>query len=1175
MLSAMKDVPAIVARIVFCILYLLISPSGAAGPEISPQTEPDRHAEADTPVSPSKDIEPSTDADQVTAKQIETLKQQVADASDLDEESRRKLSELCDNALADLQRTNELQTSSERFSRLRQEAARMLADLKVELESPVAVTHPQIPEGATIAQLDELQKQTQKDLEAAQQTLQQLEAEPTRRAERTARIPEEINDAEARLSELREALSASAPETQTLSERASRLSRLTQKQRLEVRLQHNQEEKLYYAATAELLPLQRDQAAREVSRQQELVKFWQSRITQARRLEAEKMEQLADRARQQASQLHPLIQELAQENSVLTKQQRSLVERIDATAERAKLIAVQLDALQKDYEALQRRLGDEQQVTHVMGALLLTRRSKIPDVTENIRLIRSRLDEIAQAQLDGITYEDAWTELRDVPRYTETLIGTYQPPIPQQRFAEVEIGATEYLSDRREILRKLADATIDYLEILVQLDADERALIEQADQYQAYIEERILWVKTVPLFRAETIGLLAEGTRWLFSKDNWGLLGKGLAQDLRSNWSVYGLVLLAAAVLFLFQARLVGALKKLSEKTQQVYSDSIKHTIKAIPLTAILSAPGSLLLGLLSWRISGLDEATRFSESITVGLAESAWVLFCLVLTGHFFRPNGLARIHFGMDTDAVRHIKQTTGWFTLPVVFLIFIIGSLDGQGAVDSAYRDTLGRTAYLLCLILVSLYLAITLKPSGPLLGRFLETHPNGWLSRLRYVWYPLICVVPLLIGVVALRGYYYGAELLTDKLRLTLMMSLAIGFAYAILIRWLLVTQKVLLVKEQRRQIAEALKKHAEAANKDRSSSQDIPVAEPAESPEDIIAAISQQTRRLLRAMVTLSLLGGIWWVWHPILGTLGGELNVELWSTTTAGGEVISIGLINLAMAILIFVVTMIFTVNIPGLLEIAVLQRLPLDAATRFAITTLTRYIIVVVGLSLTFGKLGIGWSKIQWLVAAVSVGLGFGLQEIFANFISGIMILFAQPIRVGDIVTVDNVSGTVTKISIRATTITDWDRKEYLVPNKEFITGRLLNWTLSNPINRVVIPVGVAYGSDVELALKTLTHVAKKHPDVMPEPAPLVTFEGFGDSTLNLVLRCYLPNLDRRLSVISELHSQIDAAFRQANLEIAFPQQDLHIRSIDQDVLLQTSLRHSQTGTPSERPEA
>jgi potassium efflux system protein len=171
-------------------------------------------------------------------------------------------------------------------------------------------------------------------------------------------------------------------------------------------------------------------------------------------------------------------------------------------------------------------------------------------------------------------------------------------------------------------------------------------------------------------------------------------------------------------------------------------------------------------------------------------------------------------------------------------------------------------------------------------------------------------------------------------------------------------------------------------------------------------------------------------------------------------------------------------------------------------------------------------------------------------LQEIFANFVSGLIILFERPVRIGDVVTIDNVTGSVSRIQIRATTITDWDRKEYIVPNKEFVTGKLLNWTLSDKTNRIVVRVGVAYGTDTEKVLAILQEIADEHPLILKDPPPIVAFEGFGDSTLDLVLRCFLPNLDNRLKVVTQLHVTIDRRFREAGIDIAFPQRDVHIRS-------------------------
>jgi potassium efflux system protein len=256
----------------------------------------------------------------------------------------------------------------------------------------------------------------------------------------------------------------------------------------------------------------------------------------------------------------------------------------------------------------------------------------------------------------------------------------------------------------------------------------------------------------------------------------------------------------------------------------------------------------------------------------------------------------------------------------------------------------------------------------------------------------------------------------------------------------------------------------------------------------------------------------------------------------------------SVTLIDLCVAILVAVVTVAAARNVPSLIEIVLRQRQTVTAGNRLALATLTRYTIAAIGIGVTLSIIGVNWSKLQWLIAALGVGIGFGLQEIVANFISGLIILMERPIRVGDLVTVGESSGTVTRVQIRATTIRTWDRQELLVPNKEFITARVLNWSLSDEIIRIFFHVGVAYGSDVEKALQLIEEAANEHPDVLSDPAPLVTFEEFGDNSLNLGLRCFVASLDIRLETATSLHRAINRKFAEAGIVIAFPQRDIHL---------------------------
>ena len=166
------------------------------------------------------------------------------------------------------------------------------------------------------------------------------------------------------------------------------------------------------------------------------------------------------------------------------------------------------------------------------------------------------------------------------------------------------------------------------------------------------------------------------------------------------------------------------------------------------------------------------------------------------------------------------------------------------------------------------------------------------------------------------------------------------------------------------------------------------------------------------------------------------------------------------------------------------------LSRLNLAQGSAYAATTLLSYAIAAIGFVATLSTLGVSWDKLQWLVAALSLGIGFGMQEIFANFISGLIILFERPVRIGDTVTIGALSGTVSRIQIRATTITDFDRKEIIVPNKTFVTDQLINWSLTDTVTRVVINLGLAYETDLPLARKLIMQAVEDNARVLREPA-------------------------------------------------------------------------------------
>src|SRR5690606_17953363 len=236
--------------------------------------------------------------------------------------------------------------------------------------------------------------------------------------------------------------------------------------------------------------------------------------------------------------------------------------------------------------------------------------------------------------------------------------------------------------------------------------------------------------------------------------------------------------------------------------------------------------------------------------------------------------------------------------------------------------------------------------------------------------------------------------------------------------------------------------------------------------------------------------------------------------------------------------------------NLPGLVEILLMRATDMDPSDRYTVSTLLRYTMIVIMVISVFPMLGLRWSELQWMVAALTLGLGFGLQEVVANFVSGLIMLFERPVRVGDTITIGEFSGTVARIRTRATTVIDWDNREIVVPNKNFITERLINWSLSDTMTRIVLTIAVSHESDVDLVMQSLKEIAEQHPLVLKDPAPTVLFLRLTDSAFSFELRAYVNQLRERLETTSDLNRRIIAVFRERGIKIAFPQLDLHVRS-------------------------
>ena len=295
-----------------------------------------------------------------------------------------------------------------------------------------------------------------------------------------------------------------------------------------------------------------------------------------------------------------------------------------------------------------------------------------------------------------------------------------------------------------------------------------------------------------------------------------------------------------------------------------------------------------------------------------------------------------------------------------------------------------------------------------------------------------------------------------------------------------------------------------------------------------------------------------LLGGFGfaWVWELDLALIRFLANQPLLSLSDTP---VTLG--DLAKSAIVILLGSLAWRYMSTLFALTLFPRIADDPGVRFAVVTLCRYVVLGVTSIAALGAIHVGTAQIGMVLAALGVGLGFGLQEIVSNFVCGIIMLLERPIRIGDVVTVAGTTGKVDRINIRATTIINGDNQSMIVPNREFITGNLVNWTHKDKILRVSIRVGVPYGSVPEQIIDLLLAIAHDDPDVLDDPLPSALLEELGDSALKFVLYAFVPEPSLVGRVKHRLSTEVQRRFSEASIGIPYPTHKVHLCRVPDDI--------------------
>jgi potassium efflux system protein len=1082
-----------------------------------------------------------------TAAQIKAAIAAIEAREGLDAETQSKVLEQLRAAEVQLQNKFSAGIAAEQFAAALisapQETNALLTVLDEQPPLPATAESLDIDGNLSLAELQQWLARETAELTAIDSEVAEFNSQVEVQVARPAVIRERIGQLERNREKLTSGASdmAVAGEEQILAS-ARKLAIQMRRAALGAEINKLEQELLSHGVRLDLIRAKRDVAARAQMMLQQRTNLLRAAVNELQ-LEADKQaREAASAAELAAADKHSVVRSLAEENA-------DLVVNLPKGAADIQEASTQLAEVKTKTSSIEQRLARSRQhieiggLSRTTGRLLVEERRNLPKITR----YRPRDAEIAEVGLALMFIQEQRRQLTPLEDRTQEILADVVGSISdEEELITIADEVRFLLRSRRNFLLQAENSYRSYLKVLGDLDIAQAQLLNSANEYEEFLNQSLLWIPSAPIAFNESWSDLKSAAKWAVSTESWRQSFAVLGLYLMRHPMVATVFLLLFGLVVLARSPLAATYKSMSKRIGRLSTDSIGLTLGSLAIAVVQALPVPMFLAGASWFLSKSPEATAFSDTFAQSLSATATFLFNTLVLRTLSAPDGVFRTHFGWSSENVALIRRQVGKLATIGASLIFAtVFMFVSEGAAD---KTNLGRFVFIPLMLFFAFIVNPLMHPDSGLAANYYKTRPESWISKYRRAWHYMAIGVPLILALISILGNVYTSTKLARLFVDSIWFAVGLIIINMVVLRWLALSRRKLELKIllQKR---EAQKAEREAGAQPGAESDTlVPATEPLD-----LEAVDHQSKTLLRSgLVLVAAIAG-WQIWSDVLPAFSLLENVSLWSQKEMvdGVEIITpVTLADLFLAVLVILVSAIAARNLPGFMEIALPQRLSVEPGSRYAINTLVRYFIIMVGVILVLNIIGWNWSQIQWLVAALTVGLGFGLQEIVANFVSGLVILFERPVRVGDTVTVGELTGTVSRIRIRATTITDWDRKEIIVPNKSFITEQVINWTLTDPITRIVIPVGVSYGSDVTEVHKVMEDTLPTVPLVLDDPAPRVYFSGFGESSLDFNLHVYLRQLTDRMPLVHEVHNAIFKALRANGIEIPFPQRDLHIRS-------------------------
>ncbi|WP_241622296.1 miniconductance mechanosensitive channel MscM [Rosenbergiella australiborealis] len=862
----------------------------------------------------------------------------------------------------------------------------------------------------------------------------------------------------------------------------------------------------------------------------------------------ERTEQLAENS----GDLPPVIHEQFTVNRELSAALNQQAQHMELVSSQQRLVANQTQQVRQALSTLREQsqwLGE----STLLGEALRAQVARLPDAPKSQQID----SEMGELRVQRLHYEDLLARQHAL-RETRQISG-------QSLTNEQRRILDSQLNTQGELLNSLISGCDALILEITKLKVANTQLQDALGDVTDATHRYLFWTADInPITLHYPLQVVQDLTR-LLSLDSLGQLGKALVMVATSRESIlpvigaFILVIVSLSSRRHYHAFLARSASRIGKVTQ----DRFSLTLRTVFWSILVALPLPVLWATLGY---GLQRAWPYPIAVAVGdgITATLPLLWAFMISATFAHPNGLFIAHFRWPPQAVsravRYYSLSIG-FIVPLTMMLITFDNIE-----ERPFTASLGRLTFILICIALTI-VSNALRRAGLPLYFDRQGNSNNMINRL--LWDVMILIPPVAI-VASLLGYLATAQALLARVESSVGIWFVLLIIYHIIRRWMLIQRRRIEFDRARQRRAEILASRARNHQDDENIGSNSEAQETIDEPVIDLDTISAQSLRLVRSLLTLVALFALILLWSELHSAFAFLENIPLWGVNSSIQGVESVQDVTLGavlIAILVLMVTLQLVRNMPAMLELAILQHLNLAPGTGYAITTLTKYLLMIIGVMMGFSMLGIDWSKLQWLVAAMGLGLGFGLQEIFANFISGLIILFEKPIRIGDTVTLRDLTGTISRINTRATTITDWDRKEIIVPNKAFITEQFINWSLSDAHTRVVLNIPAPPHVSSALVTDLLLSAANRCSYVLKTPAAEAFLVDIHQGIQLFELRIYAAEIGHRMPLRHDLHQQILSSFSEHNIELPYPPVQVRMEQVGKTSAAMQSARYQAGG--------